>query len=184
LLVCASIYDYSREDREMIEFIKYYLGVAVNNGENYERTRRLTNELSFQNKLIQDQHEEMKKRLDEKTRWLNILVDYNREACLFALDLNGAVQLWSSNAEALFSISGSAATGKLITRLLDENHWPPITQHLQTARKEGTHTELFTRADADGTLREYELTMNCMHTEKSEPMGILCLIKEITGGRA
>jgi transcriptional regulator with GAF, ATPase, and Fis domain len=74
VLVCASIYDYSQEDQDMIELARHYMGVAVINGVNYEKTKRLANELAFQNKLIQEQYEEMKQRLDEKTRLLNSML--------------------------------------------------------------------------------------------------------------
>jgi two-component system chemotaxis sensor kinase CheA len=70
VLVCASIYDYTQDDQDMLELIRNYIGVAVINGANYEKTKRLANELVFQNKLIQEQYEDMKRKLNEKSQQL------------------------------------------------------------------------------------------------------------------
>lgn len=65
ILVFASIYNYTDEQVEIIEHTKHYVGIAVNNGIIFEKTKRLTNELQFQNKLIQDLNEELEKKLKD-----------------------------------------------------------------------------------------------------------------------
>ena len=65
VMVCASINAYTEDEQALVEMIRNYLGVAVGNGINAEKTRRMSGELEFQNKLIQNQHEEMQKRLEE-----------------------------------------------------------------------------------------------------------------------
>lgn len=65
ILVFASIYNYTDEQVEIIDLTKHYLGIAVNNGIIFERTKRLTNELQFQNKLIQDLNDELEKKLKD-----------------------------------------------------------------------------------------------------------------------
>jgi transcriptional regulator with GAF, ATPase, and Fis domain len=57
VLVCASVSAYTEDDRVVADLIKFHMGVAVGNGIHFDRTKRLTNELSFQNNLIQDQYD-------------------------------------------------------------------------------------------------------------------------------
>lgn len=178
VLVCAGIYDYTREDREMVELIRQYLGVAVNNGVNYEKTKRLTNELTFQNKLIQDQHEEMKKKLNEKTELLNCLVNYIGNDCIYALDQNKTVLVWNKGAERIHGITGHLAIGKKIDRLYEEHHWPPMEAQLQTALKDGAYSECFWRYGPDGVKLKYELAITCIHTEENNPFGVIIRIRE------
>lgn len=179
VLVCASIYDYTAEDREMTELIKHYLGVAVNNGSNYEKNKRLTNELTFQNKLIQDQHEEMKKKLDEKTQLLNNLMNYIGDDCLYTLDTRGVILVWNQGAEKMHAINRHEAVGKHIDRVYEEYHWPSINKALQTALKNGSYTECFWRYEPEGKKQCYEMTMTCMQNEQNEPIGILNRIVQI-----
>lgn len=65
VLVLVSMHNYSDEQIELIELTKHYIGIAVNNGINYEKANRLTNELRFQNKLIQDLNDELEKKLKQ-----------------------------------------------------------------------------------------------------------------------
>ena len=174
-LVCASIYDYNRGDREIMNLIKYYMGVAVNNGEHYEKTKRLTNELTFQNKLIQNQYEDMKKRLDEKSGLLNHLINDRGAEALFVLDEKGTVRLWSQNAGEWFGINAQAAQGKPFDRLV-EGRWPSVTRVLQIACENDTHTERF-RRDENG--ESYELQMTAIRGEGQEIIGVLCAVRVV-----
>lgn len=63
VLVLSSIYNYTEEHVEIINLTKHYIGIAVNNGIIFERSQRLTNELKFQNKLIQDLNEELEAKI-------------------------------------------------------------------------------------------------------------------------
>ena len=179
ILVCASIYDYTREDREMIELIKYYLGVAVNNGEHFERTKRLTSELTFQNKLIQDQHEEMKKRLNDKIQLLNCVINTQGEDCRFVLDDQDNVLIWSQNAERTFGVGSPSAMGKPIHRLIQEGGWPSLSSPLMKAAQTGFYTECFWRTGPDDIVQRYEFTVTRMQGDPDEFMGMLCILREM-----
>ena len=63
IMVFASIYNYTDEQIEIINLTKHYVGIAVNNGIIFEKSKRLTNELQFQNKLIQELNDELEKKL-------------------------------------------------------------------------------------------------------------------------
>ncbi|MCL2708291.1 MAG: GAF domain-containing protein [Defluviitaleaceae bacterium] len=178
VLVCASIRVFTREDRDMIDLIRHYLGVAVNNGFNYDRTKRLTNELTFQNKLIQDQHEDMKKRLDEKTRLLSHVMDYFGESCLYVIDARGIVLVWNGGAERMHGIAAGAAIGRGIDRVYEDGGWPAISRHIPRAIKDGAYSERFVRPVGEGGEAAYEIKMTCLYNDAREAIGILIEIKD------
>jgi PAS domain S-box-containing protein len=181
VLVCASIYEYTHDDCDMFELIRHYLGVGVNNGINFDRTKRLTNELTFQNKLIQDQHLDMKKRLDEKTQLLNHIVNNIEESCLYALDTRGVVLLWNKGAERVHGIAATYAIGRNIDRLFEENNWPSITRAVQQAQSavSGSHSECFWRVNNAGNRLQYEMTVTSLYNERRESIGVLNSVREL-----
>jgi PAS domain S-box-containing protein len=177
VLVCASIYNYTQEDKDMMELIRHYLGVAVNNGANFEKTKRLTNELTFQNRLIQEQYEDMKNRLDGKTELLNSWLSYIHGPFSYALDSKGIVQIWSGQAERVHGISDKSAVGKSITRLYDESGWPSIDKAIQSAIQNKDHKERFIKRGSDGSQHMYEITLQCMSGENDEIAGIIITVE-------
>lgn len=63
ILILASIYNYTDAQIEIINSIRSYLSIAIENGKNIEKKDRLINELSFQNKLIQDLNDELEAKI-------------------------------------------------------------------------------------------------------------------------
>jgi putative methionine-R-sulfoxide reductase with GAF domain len=181
VLVCVSIYDYTQDDRDMIELIRYYVGVAVSNGANYERTLRLTGELQFQNKLIQDQHEQMKTRLDEKTAWLNAMLGYTGVNVACALDVRGIVVIWSDTAARVYGVSAKNAVGKYFDRICEDNGWPSAGKVLQEALLRGSADETCNRAPSNAPRQTVSLNLRCVYDAQREPLGVLISINEIGG---
>jgi len=131
VLVCASINAYSEEDLSLVGMIRYYLGVAVGNGINSEKTKRLTNELAFQNKLIQNQHEEMRKRLRDKELLLYHLVNMIGDEIVYVLDADYRVLYWNKSAKALYGITREEAVGRHIDQIHGELGCASIKDVLQ-----------------------------------------------------
>lgn len=63
VLIFAGIYNYTDDQIEIVNLTKNYIGIAINNGLILDKTKRLTNELQFQNKLIQDLNDELENKL-------------------------------------------------------------------------------------------------------------------------
>ena len=100
-----------------MDIIKYYVGVAINNGITYERTMRLTNELKFQNKLIQNLNEELEKKAEERTFFLNNIVDSIKDYAIYAMDKNGIVLAWNKGAEIIMGYKKDEICGKSIKNI-------------------------------------------------------------------
>ncbi|MCL2665009.1 MAG: GAF domain-containing protein [Defluviitaleaceae bacterium] len=172
VLICASIYDYTHEDKEMVELVKYYLGVAVANGVRYERTKRLTSELTFQNKLIQDQHEAMNRKLNDKDRLLHCLI--NREiGCAYATDSKGVIQLWNKATERLTGVTADEAEGRLAEKIFALAGWPYDAEAHTKTETEGTHQFCIWRGEPDGRNRRFEVNAECIKGDKNETVCFL-----------
>ncbi|MDR1664105.1 MAG: PAS domain S-box protein [Clostridiales bacterium] len=182
VLVCASVKDYTREDRDKIEMIRHYMGIAANNGLSYEQNKRLTNELSFQNKLIQDQHQNMQDKLEEKTQLLSFVVDYFGDGCIFALDTRGIILIWNKGAERVHGISAGNAINRNMERVCEENKWQPISSAFQKALREGSCRAEHIRIDSpSGEELYYDGTMTCIYNsdERRQPIGVLITLQEV-----
>jgi PAS domain S-box-containing protein len=175
ILVCASIYDYTEDDRARVDLLKYYLGVAVGNGVNYEKNKRLTNELVFQNKLIQDQYEEMRKQLADRERLLGILATRLSGACFFVTDDGGKVLFFSRGAEALYGIKAESAVGRNIAQVHAERGWPPVGDIFKDAADGGEHC--IWMADGEGR-RRFEMCLSRL-SDGDAQAGIFVDIKEV-----
>ena len=131
VLAIASIYTYTKEELEFVETIRYYLGVAVSNGVNAEKTKRLSSELAFQNKLIQNQHDEMHNRLRDKETLINHLIsslDYN---LIYVLDYDYKVLYWTKTAKTIYGLPPERAVGKHIDQINSDIGFEPIYDVLQ-----------------------------------------------------
>ncbi len=177
VLVCASIYNYSQEDKDMIELIRHYVGVAVSNSVNYERTKRLTNELQFQNKLIQDQHEQMKNRLDEKTQWLNSILRYSDKNATCAVDTRGIVLLWGEIAEQAYGVTAKNAVGKPFEKICEDAGWSPVAKVFTETLQNGDSNKIFYKILPSGERQELEMNFRSIYDEQSGLLGVIIAIK-------
>ena len=137
VLVCASIKSYNEEDLALVEMIKYYLGVAMGNGINAEKNQRLANELAFQNKLIQNQHEEMRKRLRDKEVLVRHLANMVGEDIAYVLDADFKVLHWNKSAKTAYSATKEEALGKKIDHIHRQFGFGPIERTLQDMAEQG-----------------------------------------------
>ena len=183
VLAFATLYSYTPEILDMVELIKRYLGVAVANGNTYERTKRLTNELKFQNKLIQDLNEELEKKVQDRILYLNIILDSIEGYTIYALDKAGVVILWNRGAERLFEVSADEAMGRNIESLYPQEETDAIRKRLQTVLREGRLVETGTRARQGNILLQYEMTMFTMNNEKNQVTGVTCLIRDVSSSK-
>ncbi len=181
-LVFASIYHYSTEQTEMIDLIKYYVGVAVGNGITYEKTKRLTNELKFQNRLIQNLNDDLEKKVQERTRFLNDIIDSIKDYAIYALDKDGTVVTWNKGAELLLGYTADEVLGKNIEVVNsdEEIRSGKLRKRMDTALKEGKFTESGWRFKKDGTPYFAEMILFARYDLNGEVIGMTNVTKDIT----
>ncbi|MDR3240353.1 MAG: PAS domain S-box protein [Clostridiales bacterium] len=180
VIVFASIHAYSPEELEMVEIIKYYVGVAVANGLAYEKTKRLSNELKFQNKLIQNLNEELEKKVENRSFFLNNIIDSIQDYAIYAMDKNGVIQTWNQGAHMLLGFPAEEAVGKSMDYIYKPEEKESVQRRLQTVLRDGKYMENGWRGRKDGTKYFYEMKMFCMYNNKNEIIGISNITKDMT----
>jgi PAS domain S-box-containing protein len=180
VMVFASIHEYSADELEMVELIKYYVGVAVANGLTYEKTKRLSNELKFQNKLIQNLNEELENKVANRSLFLNNIIDSIQDYAIYAMDKNGVIQTWNKGADLLLGFSAGEAIGKQMEHIYKTEEKEAVQKRLQTVLQEGKYMENGWRFRKDGTKFFYEMRMFCMYNDRREVIGISNITKDMT----
>lgn len=178
VLVCASIGSYSQDEVSLVETVKYYLGVAVGNGINAEKNKRLSGELAFQNKLIQNQHEEMRKRLRDKELLIQHLINMIDDEIVYVLDSEYRVLYWGTLAKAIYGLPKEEAAGRNIDQVHGVLGWEPIENILQNMPEEADHC---TWTTGPGGGRRFELSFS--HVGEEGPVGFVSKAKEMMDAR-
>ena len=180
VMVFASIHKYSQEDLEMVEMIKYYVGVAVANGMTYEKTKRLSNELKFQNKLIQNLNDELEKKVENRSFFLSNIIDSIQDYAIYAMDNNGVILTWNKGADNMLGFTAEEAVGKQIEYIYSPEEKDNVKRRLQQVLKEGKYAENGWRNRRDGSRFFYEMRMFCMYNDKNEVIGISNITKDMS----
>jgi predicted GNAT family N-acyltransferase/cbb3-type cytochrome oxidase subunit 3 len=96
VIYLATLNDYSGHDTNLMEVIKQHLNFVIGNSLSYDRILRLSNELKFQNKLIQDMNADKEKNIQKRISALEdeIRISNERNEKLFNY-LTNCVIVWS-----------------------------------------------------------------------------------------
>ena len=181
VIVFASIHEYSHEELEMVDMIKYYVGIAVANGMTYEKTKRLSNELKFQNKLIQNLNDELEKKIEDRSFLLNNIIDSIQDYAIYAMDKNGVILTWNKGADNMLGFTAAETVGKQVEFIYRPEEKERVQHRLQTVLKDGKYTESGWRNRKDGSRFFFEMHMFCMYNDKREVIGISNITKDLSG---
>ena len=165
VLVCANIRAYTEDDIAFVDMVKYYLGVAVDNGINREKSKRLANEMAFQNNLIQNQHEVMRKRLEDKELLIRQLVNMADNEIICLLDAGCKVIYWSDVANAIYGLTKEETVGRYVDQIYGEPYWPPIEEILKNITAKRNLECCTWYVDKDGKKHRFEMQFCCLAEE-------------------
>ncbi len=180
VLCLASIYDYTGEQMDTINTIKYYLGIALGNCIIYERTKRLTNELQFQNSLIQSLNEELENKVSDRTLFLKNIMDSIRDYAIYVLDKDGIILEWNKGAEIIYGYCEDEAKGKHVNFLYSDNEAGNVSFRINSVISNGYYTENGWRNKKDGSKYYAELTIFGLYNDQNEFIGMTSVTKDIT----
>jgi len=181
VIVFANIHEYTHEELEMVEMIKYYVGIAVVNGMTYEKTKRLSNELKFQNKLIQNLNDELEKKIEDRSFLLNNIIDSIQDYAIYAMDKNGVILTWNKGADNMLGFTAEETLGKQVECIYSPEEKDKVRLRIQTVLKDGKYTESGWRNRKDGSRFFFEMHMFCMYNDKDEVIGISNITKDMSG---
>jgi len=180
ILVFASVGEYTSDELEMMEMIKFYVGIAATNGQAYDKTKRLGNELKFQNKLIQDLNEELEKKVENRSFYLNNIIDSIADYAIYAMDTNGVIMTWSKGAQLLTGFSSREIMGRHVENIYSPEEREAVHERIKSVLAEGKYTESGLRQRKDGTQYYYELMLFCIYNDRGEIIGISSITKDVT----
>lgn len=181
-LVLASIYNYTDEQMDVVKMIRYYLGVAITNGLTYERTQRLTRELQFQNQLIQNLNDELEGKVQERTYFLNSIINRIEEYAIIATDEEGFITTWNTGAEIIKGFSANDVIGKNISILYTEIEvrTGKVQQMLKIARDRGKYFESGHDRKKDGTPFFFDFIVTPIYDDMGKLVGYTYILKDMT----
>ena len=178
----ASIYEYSAWQQEMLNLIKYYVGAAVNNGMTYEKTKRLSNELKFQNRLIQNLNDDLERKVQERTLFHNEILNSIADHAIYAIDKGGSILVWNKGAELLFGYEAKEMLGKSVDELyLPQEVRDGVVQALLIkAQQHGKFEEEGWRHRPDGSRYYAETMLFARYSQQGEFLGYTNVTKDTT----
>ena len=182
MLMLASVYDYTQDHIDNMGLMRYYLGVAVHNGVSYEKNKRLTNELKFQNKLIQDLNADLERKVRDRTTFLNDVIDSIKDYAIYALDTNGIIVAWNAGAENLLEFKATEVIGKHVEVIYkdDPDRMEKMQRRIDAALREGRHSESGWMQKPSGTSCYFEMTLFARYSQMGEVVGFTSVTRDMT----
>jgi PAS domain S-box-containing protein len=182
VLCLASIYEYTSEQMAIVNMLKYYLGIALGNCVIYERTKRLTNELQFQNSLIQSLNEELENKVSDRSLFLKNIIDSITDYSIYVIDKDGIVLEWNKGAEFSLGYSEEEVKGKHINVVYSDAEVKAgnVKRRIDMVNQHGQYTENGWRYKKDGTKYYAEIALFGLYNEHGELIGMTNVSKDIT----
>lgn len=182
ILAFGSMYDYNDEQIELVKVLRKYIGYALNNCIAYERTERMANELKFQNQLIQNMNDELEKKVNDRTEFLNTIINCIEEYSIISVDKDGYITTWNKGAENTNGYKAFEVVGKHISSLygINDEEIDRIWRYYETARQEGSYSSRGWHFKKDGTKYFADTTITPVYDKSGELQGFTNITKDIT----
>jgi PAS domain S-box-containing protein len=182
ILALGSLTDYSADEFEIIDIIKYYVGTALANGVIYERSRRQARELEFQNQLIQGLNAELERKVADHGVFLNDTINSIMDYAIYTTNLDGKVLLWNSGAETIYGYTAKEVLGKNINELLKTEEFAKISMKKRVAevQEHGRCVNEGWRRRSDGTICYVSMSIFGLYDHDGKIVGITNVTHDIT----
>lgn len=185
VIAFGSIYDFTEEQLKLIDLLRNYIGFSVSNCVAYEKTQRLTKELQFQNQLIQNMNDELEKKVNERTDFLNSIINSIDEYAIISIDKKGYITTWNKGAELIRGYKAEEVIGRHISYVyendLEEKKY--LAEHFEMAAKEGRFIEKRWQIRKDGTKYFADIVVTPIFSAAGELTGFTNITKDITSIR-
>jgi len=181
VMALSSIYKYNKLQLENIEKIRKYLSYAVINGIYYNRNKRLNNELRFQNQLIQNLNEDLEERIQEKTLFLNNVINSIEDIAIISVDTGNNIIMFNKGAEKLLKINKSEAMGKNIKLIVngDRDAEKGLKKIINEAIYKGRLNEVHDIPKARGGFYSINVEMFALYNNVGENNGVTMVMREV-----
>lgn len=182
VLTLASLYEYTGEQTEIVDMIKYYIGAAIENSVIYERSKRLANELQFQNKLIHDLNVELETKIRDEIIFTDVFINKIETFAIYFLDKDLNISLWNKGAEILFGYTANEVIGRSILTVYDyfDNFEDYLQKKADRRSSASQSSDRVWKRKKDGTMFFSEFTVFGRYDNHGELAGYTNIVKDIT----
>ncbi|MDR1689490.1 MAG: PAS domain S-box protein [Clostridiales bacterium] len=182
VLCLASFNKYQENQNEIVELIRYYVGISIGNAITYEQTKRLSNELRFQNTLIQNLNDDLEKKVDNRTVFLNNIIDSILDYGIYALDVDNNITAWNKGAETLLGVSKDDVIGKNAEVIMTPSDIKAgkLARKIEIALRDGRYEESGWMPKKDGSSYFSESILFPMYDNEKNCIGFTNIIKDMT----
>ena len=182
VLALASIFDYTNEMIETVNMLRYYLGIALSNCLTFERTKRLTSELQFQNNLIQNLNAELEAAAGERAAFHKNVINSITDYAIFVVDPTGIIIEFNTGAQKLYGVSESDVVGKPVEILFSEEEAQSgrSKARLDMVIQNGFYSEQGWRTKKDGGVYYCDMSAFGIYNEKRELIAVTNISRDKT----
>lgn len=178
----SSLYKYSQRQLNLLSTIKDYFFYAIENGNYYNKTTRVTNELKFQNQLIQNLNEDLENKIKERTSFLNNIINNILDIAIISIDNKKNITIFNEGASRLLNQSLESVLDKNIKVITSnyKNLEPKFSNVIERAFEEGKASMIFDATNKAGERTSFDIKMFCFINELDEKTGVTISIKDMS----
>ena len=178
----GSVYEYTSKHIDILEEIKKYIAYAMINGMFYNKNVRLTNELKFQNQLIQNLNEDLEMKIKEGTDRLNNILNSIKDYTVISLDVDRKIVMINDGAVEKFNIKRDGFIGKNISEMAQMTPYlnDDLTDYIDNALNSGKSNHIYTFNSEDGKNKIMEVEIFTIKNEFGNILGTTIVIKDMS----
>jgi len=178
----GSVYKYTDRHIEIMEEIRKYTAYAVVNGVFYNKSVRLTNELKFQNQLIQNLNEDLEMKIKERTGMLNNILNSIKDYAVIFLDVNRNIVMINDGVVQNFNISRENVVGKNISEISQFGFYiyDKSKDYIDEALKKGKSNHIYNYESKKGHEKIVEVEIFSVKNEYGDVSGVTVVIKDMS----
>ncbi len=179
----GSVYEYSEKHIAIVEDIRKYMSYAIINGTFYNKSLRVTNELKFQNQLIQNLNENLEFKIKERTGVLNNIFNSMEEYFIISVDIDGNINMINDGAVSEFDIIREEFIGKNMLSLPNIEAYikdTPLDCINDVLKKGKTKITYTSESNNDKVGMSIETEVFPVKNEYNEITGVTFVMKDIS----
>jgi len=181
VLALGSVYRYTDKHIEILEEIRKYIAYAVVNGVFYNKSVRLTNELKFQNQLIQNLNEDLEIKIKQGTELLNNILNSIKDYAVISLDTDRKIVMINNSAAEMFNIKSEDFIGKNILEIskivpyISDN----MTDYIEKALSSDKSNHIYSYKDENSKNKIMEVEIFIVKNDFGNVLGTTIVIKDM-----
>lgn len=182
VFAAASLYKYTKEHQKILDKVKKIISYAIENGNYYNKTLRVANELKFQNQLIQNLNDDLENKIKARTIYLNGIINSIKDTAIISIDSNSVITTFNRTAEDMLMLTGDEAIGKNIKIIANSSPEleKKITDAIIEAIKNKTSSDIFEMINKSNRRFVVNMQLFSIYNEIEELDGVTIVMKDMS----